>query len=390
MNQTADVAIVGAGVHGASLAFHLARRGADVVVLERGSVGAGATGRSSGFVRMHYDLEADSRLAWASLPYFQDWRGRVGDGDCSFVQTGFVQLVPPELADALRANVEMQCGIGIETRLVGPADVSALVPGMVVDDVVVAAYEPSSGYADPDGTAAGFMAAARRLGARLVTGCQVEAVTVEAGRVTGVATAEGRWSAPTVVDAAGAWAAEIARTVGVEIPVQPWRHNTAYFGLPSGRSPVFPVVIDFAGGIYFRPEGRALMLVGLETDNEVGGSPDRPDSSMDASTTDVMVKGICRRLPWMENGTFRAAHGGQDGITPDQRPILCQAGPSGFFLDCGHSGTGFKTAPAIGACMAELILDGHAQTADISGYGLQRFSEDRPLVGANAYGMLWR
>ena len=390
MIQTADVAIIGAGVHGASLAFHLARRGARVVVLERGTVGAGATGRSSGFVRTHYDLEADSRLAWASLPYFRDWAALVGEGDCSFVRTGFLQLVPPALADALRANVEMHRRIGIETRVVGPDVVSQLVPGMVVDDVVVAAYEPESGYADPAGTAAGFLAAARRFGARLVAGRKVAAVTVEGDRVTGVETDGGRWSAPVVVDAAGAWAAEIARTVGVEIPVEPWRHHTAYFGLPRGRPADFPVVIDIAGEIYFRPEGRELMLVGLETGNEIGGSPDRPDTPMERTTMDAMVRGIYGRLPWMESGTFRTAHGGQDGITPDQRPILCQAGPTGFYLDCGHSGTGFKTAPAIGACVAELILDGQAETVDISGYSIRRFAENRPLVGEHPYGMLWR
>lgn len=390
MIETADVAIIGAGVHGASLAFHLARRGARVVVVERATVGAGATGRSSGFVRTHYDLETDARLAWASLPYFRDWAAHVGEGDCSFVQTGFLQLVPPALADALRANVEMHQRIGIETRVVGPDVVSQLVPGIVVDDVVVAAYEPLSGYADPSGTAAGFLAAARRLGARLVAGRKVTAVIVEGDRVTGVETDGGRWSAPVVVDAAGAWAAEIARTVGVEIPVLPWRHHTAYFGLPPGRPADFPVVIDIAGEIYFRPEGRELMLVGLETHNEIGGSPDRPETSMERSTLDVMVEGVYGRVPWMEGGTFRTAHGGQDGITPDQRPILGQAGPTGFYLDCGHSGTGFKTAPAIGACMAELILDGQAETVDISGYSLRRFAEDRPLVGEHPYGMLWR
>ena len=103
-----------------------------------------------------------------------------------------------------------------------------------------------------------------------------------------------------------------------------------------------------------------------------------------------MAARVCARVPWMEAGTFRTAHGGQDGITPDQRPILGPAGPDGFYLACGFSGTGFKTAPAVGACMAELILDGGRRTVDISGYALRRFGEGRPLTGEHPYGHLWR
>ena len=204
MIETADVIVVGAGVQGASLAFHLARRSARVLVLERGAVGAGATGRSSGFVRMHYDLESESRLAWASFPYFRDWPSLVGAGDCGFVRTGYLQLVPPELADHLRANVAMQQHVGIDTRVVGPADVAKLVPGAMIDDVTVGAYEAESGYADPYGTAAGFLAAARAAGARVIPGCRVDSVVVDGDAVVGVDTDRGRFGSPVVVDAAGA------------------------------------------------------------------------------------------------------------------------------------------------------------------------------------------
>ncbi|MFZ5854359.1 MAG: NAD(P)/FAD-dependent oxidoreductase [Chloroflexota bacterium] len=390
MTETADVIVVGAGVQGASLAFHLARRGLRVLVLERGTVASGATGRSSGFVRMHYDLEAESRLAWASFPYFRDWAERVGAGDCGFVQTGFIELVPATLVDNLRANVAIHQRIGIPTSVIGPDEVARLLPGIVTDDVVAAAWEPESGYADPAGTAAGFLAAARARGARLVQGCRVESVVVEGERVVGVATERGPFAAPVVVDVAGAWAAELARTVGLDVPVQAWRHDTAYFGLPVGRSADFPIVIDNIDEVYFRPEGRELMLVGLETNNEIGGSPDRPLTSLHQGAVEEMVGRICARVPWMSGGTLRTAHGGQDGITPDQRAILDQAGPDGFYLACGFSGTGFKTAPAVGACLAELILDGRATTVDISGFTLRRFAEGRRLVGEHPYDLLWR
>ncbi len=390
MTETADAIVVGAGVQGASLAFHLARRGLRILVIERGTIASGASGRSSGFVRMHYDLESEARLAWASFPYFRDWSERVGAGDCGFVRTGFLQLVPPEMTDALRANVAMHQASGIETRAVTADEVRELLPGVAADEVVAAAYEPGSGYADPTGTAAGFLAAARDRGTRVVQGCRVVGVTLDGERVAGVETDRGRFAAPIVVDAAGAWAAELARMVGLDVPVEAWRHDTAYFGLPAGRSADFPIVIDEGGQVYFRPEGRELMLVGLETGNEIGGSPDRPMGGLRPGAVEEMVARVCARVPWMGGGTFRSAHGGQDGISPDQRAILDAAGPDGFYLDCGFSGTGFKTAPAVGACMAELILDGRASTVDISAYALRRFADGRPLVGEHPYGLLWR
>jgi sarcosine oxidase subunit beta len=389
--ETADVIVVGAGVQGASLAFHLAKRGARVVVLERSAVAAGATGRSSGFVRMHYDLESDARLAWASFPYFEHWSDLVGAGDCAFVRTGFLHVMPDELVESLRANIAILQAIGVETRVAEPDEVGRMIPGAVVDDIGAAAWEPRSGYADPSGTAAGFLEAARRLGARYVANCWVETIAVEGDRVVGVETDRGRFVAPVVVDVAGAWAAELAASVGVEVPIQTWRHDTAFFGLPEDRTNDVPICIDEINGVYFRPEGRELFLVGLEAANEVGGSPDRPFRSTPPEILEDMADRLCIRLPWMREGTFRVAHGGQDGIsTADQRPILGRAGPDGFVLACGFSGTGFKTAPAIGQCLTELILDGAATTIDISGYALERFAEGRLLRGLHAYGDLWR
>ena len=340
---------------------------------------------------MHYDLESDARLAWASFPYFRAWQDMVGAGDCSFVRTGFLQIMPEALADAVRANVAMQQRIGILTRTVEPADIADLVPGAVTDDIGIGAYEADSGYADPSGTAAGFMAAARGRGARLLQGCRVLTITVDGDAVTGVETDRGRFRAPIVVDVGGAWAAGLAATIGIDVPVQAWRHDTAFFGLPAGRGADFPIVIDEPNQVYFRPEGRDLMLVGLEAGNEIGGSPDRPLPSARPASIDEMVTRACARVPWMADGTVRTAHGGQDGITTaDQRPILGPAGPAGFYLACGFSGTGFKTAPAVGLCLAELILDGQATTVDISGYTLERFAAGRLLVGAHPYGNLWR
>jgi sarcosine oxidase, subunit beta len=390
MVETADVVVVGAGVQGASVAFHLARRGARVVVLERSTIAGGATGRSSGLVRMHYAYESEARLAFASLPCFRDWADVVGAGDCGFVRTGFLQLVPLEHADLLRGNVDMLRRIGVDTRVVGPDEAAGLFPGLGVDDVVAAAYEPESGYADPPGTAAGFLAAARERGARLVQGCRVTAIRTSGGKVVGVDSDRASIDAPVVVDAAGAWAGEVAALAGVDVPVRAWRHDTAYFGLPTGRATGFPVVIDNANEVYFRPEGKELMLVGLEAGNEIGGSPDRPERGLSEDVLEQMVTRVCARVPWMADGELRTSHGGQDGISPDEHSIIGLAGPDGFVLDCGHSGTGFKTAPAVGAAVSELILDGVATTADLSDFRPSRFAEGWTAVAEHDYGRLWR
>lgn len=389
MTTRAEIIIVGAGVQGAALAFELSRRGADVLVLEKDTVASGGTGKSCGLVRMHYDLESDAQLAWTSFPYFEHWDEVVGAGDAGFVRRGFLQLVPPPLSDALRANVKMMQGVGIEVELVTPDDVAALFPGCQTDDFEVAAYEPRSGYADPSGTTAGFMAAARQRGATLVQGRAVESVLTEGDRVTGVRTDQGDYQAPIVVDAAGPWAAQLARSVGLELPLEIWRHDTAYFGLPEGHGVDWPVVIDHAREVYFRPEGQNQMLVGLEIANQIGGSPDRPYGSMSSDVAELMIRRVCERVPWMADGKMRTAQIGQDGLTPDQRPILDQAGPDGFYLACGLSGTGFKTAPAQALAMAELILDGASKTVDVSGYSLERFKTGDLLEGEHSYGHIW-
>src|SRR6476646_8404853 len=169
MVETAEVIVIGAGIHGASLAYHMARRGARPIVVERSTVAAGATGRSSGLVRMHYDLLAEARLAWASYPWFSEWGERVG-GDCGFTRTGFLMLTDAAGADALRANVAAQQAIGIPTEAIDADEIRRLAPGIAVADDDVAAHEPESGYADPAATATGFLQTARAFGATLVQG----------------------------------------------------------------------------------------------------------------------------------------------------------------------------------------------------------------------------
>ena len=386
MSTTTDVLIIGGGVQGASLAFHLAQRGVNVTVIEKKFVGAGATGRSSGLVRMHYDTEIDARLAWESFQYFRDWNERVG-GECGFTRTGFIQIVSREQEEKLRANVAMHQRIGIASLVITADDVKRLAPSFATGDFDFAAYEPESGYAMPSDTANSLMTAARDRGARLVQGCAVTGIDVAGGRVTGVSTTQGAFSAPVVVNAAGPWAGKINELAGLDLPFDTWRHDTMFVVRPAEIGPSHPTVIDFPRDMYFRPEG-GLTLVGLEDGNPLGEAPDSDTDHAQAGFVERAIDRICLRVPAMERGDLHSAHGGYDGITPDQHPILGAAGPDGFYLDCGHSGTGFKTAPAVGLCMAELILDGQAKTVDISPYGPGRFAAGR-LVKGN-YDNIWK
>lgn len=387
MSNTADVIIIGAGVHGASLAFHLAQRGVKALVLEKKFVGAGATGRSSGLVRMHYDVRQDTELAWASFQYFNHWKEMVG-GDCGFTRTGFIQLVSRADTETLKANVAMHQEIGVPVELIRADDVQRLAPSFATDDIDIAAYEPESGYAMPSDTANGMINAAREKGARLVQDCAVTGITVSGGKVTGVQTTRGEFGAPVVVNAAGPWAGKINDMAGVDLPYDTWGHDTMFVKRPLPLEAIHPTVIDFANDLYFRPEG-PLTLVGLQDGNPLGESPDTETNHAKRGFIERAIDRICKRIPTMEHGHMHSAHGGYDGITPDQHPMIGAAGPDGFYVNCGFSGTGFKIAPAVGLGLAELILDGTAKSVDISIFAPSRFAEGKLIEGEHPYSSIW-
>jgi sarcosine oxidase subunit beta len=387
MLNTADVIIIGAGVQGASLAFHLAKRGVNVTVLEKKFIAAGATGRSSGLVRMHYDLKQDSELAWVSFQYFRNWKEMVG-GDAGFTRTGFIQLVAHEDVEKLKANVAMHQQIGIPTMLIKADDVKRLAPSFATDDIELAAYEPESGYAMPSDTANAFINAAKEKGARIIQDCAATGIIGDS-KIKGVQTTQGDFFAPVVINAAGAWAGKLNEMAGLNLPYDTWRHDTMFVARPPQVGPSHPTVIDFAYEMYFRPEGN-LTLVGLEDGNPLGESPDSDTDHAKKGFVERGIDRICRRIPIMENGALHSAHGGYDGITPDQHPMIGAAGPDGFYLNCGHSGTGFKTSPAVGLCMSELILDGTFKTIDLSIYKPQRFAEGKQIAGEHPYSSIWR
>jgi sarcosine oxidase subunit beta len=243
-SQTYDAIVIGAGINGAATAFELARRGLKVALVERRQVGEGPSGRSSAIVRTHYSNPLTARMALFGLRVFQDFESYVG-GDCGFRNAGFVVLVDARDQEGLQANMAMQRSVGIRTELLPPQDLATMVPGLVTEDLVAAAYEPESGYADPYLTVQAYAQAARRHGIPLLQGTTVTGLRMARGNVLGVATTAGNLDAPVVVNAAGPWAGPLARTAGIELPINPCRVQVAFFRRPAGHERPHPVVGDF-------------------------------------------------------------------------------------------------------------------------------------------------
>ncbi len=386
MNPSYDAIVIGAGVIGASITYNLSRRGRKVLLLERQSVAVGATGASSGLVRMHYDIEVDAALAWQSFHFFRNWRERVG-GECGFHRTGFLQIVATDKNDQLRGNVEMQKRIGILTEVITAAEVRKLAPMFKAGDFELAAYEPESGYADPVLTTNSFLENAKARGSVLMQDCEVTGIRLSGGKVMGVESSRGAFDAPILVNCAGTFADRVGKMAGVQIPLTTWTHDVAFVKRPP-KVGMHPTVIDDALSMYFRPEGE-LTLIGLEDNNRMGESPES-DYHVDPGFVMHAIDRICERVEGMEEGFLHSTHAGRDGLTPDQRAIMGKAGPEGFYVACGFSGTGFKLSPAVGVCMSELILDGHAQLVDISSLTLDRFARGELLRGEHSYGDIWK
>ncbi len=384
---SADVVIIGGGVNGASVAFNLARLGVRrVVLLERRHLGAGASGKSGSLVRMHYTNEAESRLAWESLKVFRDFDAMVG-GDCGFEAPGFVQIVDPAHADALRANVAMQQRLGIDTRLVSREELTEISPDLRVDDVGAAAYEPGSGFADPNATTFAFAAAARRLGATIETDCEALRIVTEGGRVAGVETSRGRVAAPVVVAVPGAWAGRLLDQLGLDFGLTPYRIQVSIFRWPEGFTRRHPAVIDSTRSAWIRPEGRAGTLIGVEL-GAGHADPDKYDEGVDEAYVALCREALATRFPAFERSTMRGGWAGMIMMSPDGRPIIDQI-PSvpGLFVMLGDSGTSFKTSPAIGRCLAEWIVKGQPETADLTRFRSTRFAEGQPWIDSTDYGI---
>ena len=384
--RTADVVVIGGGAIGASTAFQLTTLGVrNVLLVERRHLAAGATGKSGALVRMHYTNEAESRLAVESLRIFRDFDAIVG-GSCGFEAVGFLQLVGPEYREALRRNVARQQRLGIDTRELSLDATRALLPGIELAGVGAVAYEPGSGFADPTATAYAFAAAARRAGATLETHCEALRVVTEGGRVAAVETSGGRVATRAVVIAAGAWAQPLLQPLGLDWGLVPYRIQVSIFRWPAGFSQRHPAIIDATQKSWFRPEGAAATLIGVEL-GSAHADPEKYDEPVDAAYVAGCRAALATRFPAFEDAPMRGGWAGMIMMSPDGRPVIERVESiDGLWVMAGDSGTSFKTSPAIGRCLAEWITAGAPATADLAPFSSRRFAEGRPWHDADHYG----
>lgn len=384
MKHTADVVIIGGGIVGASVAFHLAERGCtDVVVVEReAEQGLGSTGKATGGVRAQFATAINIRMSRYSIDFFTRFEEATGHA-CGYEPAGYL-FVATSVAqfDYLKQTRARQLAEGLtNVELVGADDIARRVPGLRTDDVVGGSFCQTDGFIAPLKVMHGFTSRAVERGVRVWTEAEVTDIEVEGGRVAHVETTRGRISTRAVVNASGAWAAQTARLAGVEIPIVPLRRQLVSVK-PAAPVPAgLPMVIDMSNGFHFRPEARELaspgVLLAWPDDAETPGFK----TDFDPAFTEKVLQRARERVPNLVAGaTLNASRcrAGLYELTPDHHAIIGEApGVGGLFLANGFSGHGVMHSPATGRLLAELILDGRAELLDVSALGAERFAAGR-------------
>jgi sarcosine oxidase subunit beta len=386
--NTSDVIVVGGGVVGASVAFHLAERGVRSVLIERDRIASAGTGKSGALVRMHYTDPFQARLVLESLPYFIDWQERVGAGDPGFARTGVIVTATEHSIPALRANVKMLQRVGVNTCILNADDVVRLQPWVDPEGLDVCAFEPDSGCAMPRETAEAFAEAATRHGAEIITGQRVLEILTDAGRVAGVRTDQTEWHAPEVVVCAGVWSVPLFRALGVELPIRVNRTG-AFLLERQGDVPKGPdghmIFLDRAFGSYFRPYGETAMLAGGGGRSRPAASPDDYDERADADFVADVSCLVAKRIPSMAGAKVTGGWSGITDVTPDSCPILERnLSVDGVSLAAGFSGTGFKISPYVGHLMADWLVTGE-RPAHAAPFAFERFERGTLIVPEHPY-----
>jgi sarcosine oxidase, subunit beta len=347
------------------------------LLLERDMLGGGSTGRCAGGVRQQFSTEVNVRVGMLSKQLLERFEEETGH-DPVFRQIGYLFLADDQSeAQAFAANVEMQHRVGLkEVRLIGADDVSGIVPQIRIDDIAAATFCPTDGLAGPNEVTMGYAAAAQASGTTIVENCAVSAVLVEQDHVVGVQTGDGTVSTKLVIDCAGPYAAEIAETAHVDVPVLPYRRHI----FVTETSPVAadaPMMVDFHTSLYMHPEGPGLLL-GMSDRAE----PSSYDMTVSWEFLEKLTEKASRRLPAIENASIKTGWAGLYEISPDNQAIVGESELHGFWLCCGFSGHGFMQAPAMGLLLSQLIA-GEPTSFDISAFSPQRFT-GAPLAAESA------
>ena len=387
MNKQYDAIIIGGGIMGCSAAFQLGKRGLKVALFEKENIGAGSTGKSSAIIRQHYSNRLTARMALHSLRVFQNFGDEVG-GESGFTENGFIVVVADKDQEGLRANVALQQAVGVKTSMISPQETHELMPGLEISDLSAAAYEPESGYADPNLTLNAYAKAARTFGVEFFLGEEVTGIRFNKDKVVGVDSPKRSVDAPLILNSAGPWGARVAQMAGIKVPINSCRVQVAFFKRPDSIAADHPVVADFIHSTYFRAETGQLTLAGLIDPSEAEAivPPDDFPEQMDQNFMLDIGERMVKRYPPMEQSTTRGGYAALYAITPDWHPIVDEIIPnSGFYISAGFSGHGFKLGPAVGLMTADLLTGVSDPLFDPALFRLGRFAEGQEVVGQYEY-----
>ena len=379
MKRTAEIVVIGGGVVGASVAYHLTERGArDVLVLDRGvRQGEGSTGKATGGVRCQFGTDINILMSKYSIDFFADW-----DHDTGYEPRGYLFFAADERQlDHLRRNVERQRSLGVDSvELLDQAAVKELCPLLECGDIVGGTIGKCDGFIDPMAILAGFTDGALDRGAQLELGCEVTSINVTSGRVTSISTTNGDIECGTVVLANGAWAASLAATAGISLPLEPMRRQIAWARTPNPLPEGLPMVIDVGSGFHFRPARASV-------DELLFAWPDPSEHSSFSTEFDPAfaskVMDLARaRVPELAGDAVIVNEKCRAGLyenTPDHHAILGRCEVDGLLLACGFSGHGVMHSPATGRAIAEIIIDGAVRFLDVTSLSIERFANGELL-----------
>ena len=380
MQQTADVVIIGAGIVGSSVAYHLTEAGCkSVLLLERETrQGLGSTGKSMGGVRAQFATDVNIQMSLYSIPILHRFEEITGHPS-GYKPHGYMFMATNEShMNYLRTNQARQKALGLErVEMLQPGDIRKIMPQLRSDDIIGGTLCPTDGFVDPNSVMTGFMARAAEQGATLVRGTEVTGIDVKSGEIAGVQTNNGSVATRTIVDAAGPWAAGVARMAGAELPVEPLRRmlvpTEPFPGLPEH----LPMIIDMSNGWHFRQEGLGLIMAWADPEQTPGFRTD-----FDPAFIEKILTYAANRVPAFAELAVnpRRCWAGMYEMTPDHHSIL---GPApevrGLFFANGFSGHGVMHSPATGRIISDLILRGKTNIIDADTLSVRRFAEGRAI-----------
>jgi glycine/D-amino acid oxidase-like deaminating enzyme len=389
MTETAEAVVVGGGAFGAAAACHLARRGAAVVLVDQHALGSQTSPRAAGLTSQAASLPVMARLRREACDAFERFEAETGRS-VGFHRSGSLKAAYTEAGEArIRADLDLAGSLGIETRLISPAEAHRLAPHFEPGPARVIGHVPSDGWLDPATVAVALAAQAGTLGARLRPFTRVTGLLRDGERVAGVATASGEIRAPVVVDAAGAWTRTVAAAAGIRLPLVTVRHQLYVTEPIPGVQPLQPIVRLIEASVYVRYCDGGLMFGGYEDAPLVVDPAALPPGfqvaqlGLDLGVLQALTDEVVDRFPPLRGARIALHRGGLPTMTPDGNPILGRVpGLDGLYVASGCCVGGLSLAPAAGRALADLIVDGRSEP-DLGPLSVERFREWRSADGAS-------